>query len=294
MTEIVNAKITERISRLKGDRIHGAGWLSRQSINTLKLAITESQAQTVTDFVQEVEIIAAELMQARPAMIPIANYTGQFLREIIQRAQQEKDLSSLKSFAVAKGDELLKSSARALTKAVEYACGTINDLDTVMTCSYSSTVCKVFEQAKKKGTAFKVMVTESRSGGQAYGKITAEQLTKHNIPVEVIPDDRINLRIARASKALVGADSITADGNLINGVPTSIVAQAANRHKIPFYIVCETAKLDTQGFSDRLPELEPGFDRTPLDLVTAIITEKGTMKPDLVIAYMEEISRQTG
>lgn len=294
MTEIANAKVAERINRLKGDRIHGAGWLSRQSVNTLKLAIAESQAQTVTDLVEEIKVIAAELMQARPAMTPIANYVSQFLHQIIQRSQQEKDLSSLKSFAVAEGNKIIKSSAKALIKAVEYGCGIINDLDTVITCSYSSTVCKVFELAKQKETEFRVIVAESRSVGQVYGEITAEHLRKHSIPVEVIPDDKINSRIARASKALVGADSITADGYLINGVPTFTLAQAANRHKIPFYTVCETAKLDVRGYMTEASTLEPGFDKTPLELVTGIITEKGTMKPSLVIAYMEEMGRQTG
>ena len=38
----------------------------------------------------------------------------------------------------------------------------------------------------------------------------------------------------------------------------------------------------------KAPEIEPGFDKTPLNLVTGIITEKGTMQPSLVIAYIEE------
>jgi len=285
----MDTKVAERIKRLKDDRVHGAGWLSRQAISILKLAITESQAQTVADFAEEMRLVAAELTQARPSMTPIANYTNQLLHQIILKSQNESDLDSLRSFARAKGNELLNSSARALLKAVEYGCGIINDLDTVITCSYSSTVCKVFELAKQKETEFHVIVAESRFNEQAYGEITAQQLTKHQIPVEITPDEKVHLRISRADKALVGADSITADGYLINGAPTFVLAQAAKQSRIPFYTVCETAKFDIQGYMAKTPELEPGFDKTPLDLVTGIITEKGTMKPSMAIAYIEEM-----
>jgi translation initiation factor 2B subunit (eIF-2B alpha/beta/delta family) len=285
----VDIKIIERINKIKEDRVHGAGWLSQQAISTLNLAISESQAHTIADFVEEINTVAAELIKARASMSSIANYTNRFLQEIIQRSQSEKNLASLKSFAKAKGKELIKSSVGAFSKAVEYGCGIITDLDTVITCSYSLTACKVFELSRKRGTKFRVIVAESRFGDKAYGKITAEQLMKHQIPVEIIRDENIPLRIAKADKALVGADSITVDGFLINGTPTLILAQAAKKKKIPLYTVCETAKFDTQGHMDENLKLEPGFDKTPLDLVTGIITEKGTMQPSLVISYIEEI-----
>jgi len=285
----VNSKIIEKLNKLKNDRGHGAGWLSRQAISTLNLAISESQVYTIADFVEEIKTVAAELIKARPSITPIANYINQFLQQIIQRSQSEKNLISLKSFAKAKGNELIKSSVKAVSKAVEYGCGIITDLDTVITCSYSSTVCKVFELSRERGTKFRVIVAESRFEDKAYGEITAEQLMKHQIPVEIIRDENIQLRISKADKALVGADSITADSYLINGTPTLILAQAAKRKKIPFYTICETSKFDIEGCTSKGTELEPGFDKTPLDLITGIITEKGTMQPSLVIAYIEEM-----
>ncbi len=285
----MNSKIIEKLNKLKNDRVHGAGWLSRQAISTLNLAINESQARTVADFVEEIRTVAAELIKARPSITSIANYINQFLQQVILRSQSEKNLASLKSFAKAKGNELIKSSVRAVSKAVEYGCGIITDFDTVITCSYSSTVCKVLELSRQRETKFRVIVAESRFKDKAYGEITAEQLMKHQIPAEIIRDENVQLRISKVDKALVGADSITADGYLINGTPTLILAQAAKKKKIPFYTVCETAKFDIQGCTSKGTELEPGFDKTPLDLITGIITEKGTMQPSLVIAYIEEM-----
>jgi ribose 1,5-bisphosphate isomerase len=286
----LNTRIIEEINKLKNDRVHGAGLLARQAISILNLAINESQAQTIAEFVEEIQTVAAELIKARPSITPIANYTNQLLQQITLRAQGEKNLASLKSSAKAKGNELIKSSVKAVSKAVEYGCGIIADLDTVITCSYSSTVCKVLELSKQRDTRFRVIVAESRFGDKAYGEITAEQLMKNQIPVEIICDENIQIRISKADKAVVGADSITADGYLINGTPTLTLAQAAKKKKIPFYTICETAKFDIQGYTTKATELEPGFDKTPLDLITGIVTEKGTMQPSLVIAYIEEMS----
>ena len=281
-------KVIEKINKLKSDRLHGAGWLSRQAISILNLALDKSQAHTIAEFMEEIQTVASELVKARPTITPIASYIGQFLRQIMQRSQSENDLAALKSFAKAKGNELIKSSMRAVSKAVEYGCGIVTDLDTVITCSYSSTVCKVLELSSQREARFRVIVAESTFEDNIYGEITAAQLMKYKIPTEIIPDEDIEFRISKADKALVGADSITVDGYLINGTPTLTLAEAAKKEKIPFYTVCETAKFDIEVGTDTGTELEPGFEKIPLDLVTGIITEKGTMQPSLVIAYIEE------
>jgi len=293
MGEIMNPKVIERIDEIRNDRLHGAGWLSRQAISTLNLAVSESQADTVASFIDEIKIVAAELTEARPSMISIANYIHQLLQQVMLEAQNEKDLDFLRSLAQSKAIELTKLSEEATSKATEYGYGIIGDLDTVITCSYSSTVCEALKLAKQKGKEFQVLVAESKIKEKAYGEITAKQLKQHLIPVQVVPDKYIHLRISKADKALVGADSILSDGSLINGTPTRTLASAAKEQNIPFYTVCETAKFDTQGYIAKASEPEPGFDKTPSDLITGIITEKGIMKPSLVIAYVEQMARSS-
>jgi translation initiation factor eIF-2B subunit delta len=284
----MNSKVLEEINKLKNDDVNGASWLSLHAINTLILAVSESQVGTVADFIQEIKEVAEKLTSARPSITPITNYANQFLHQIITRSQTENNPEALKSFAEIKGKELVKSATKAVSKAVEYACGIIGDLDTVITCSYSSTVCQVLELAGQRETRFRVIAAESKFNDKAYGEITAKQLMKHEIPVEIVADAKINLRISKADKALVGADSITDDGYLVNGKPTLQLAQAAKNKRIPFYVVCESAKFTIRGYITKSTELEPSFDKTPLNLVTGIITEKGTIQPGLVIAYIEE------
>ena len=197
----MNSKVLEEINKLKNDDVNGASWLSLHAINTLILAVSESQVGTVADFIQEIKEVAEKLTSARPSITPITNYANQFLHQIITRSQTENNPEALKSFAEIKGKELVKSATKAVSKAVEYAGGIIGDLDTVITCSYSSTVCQVLEMARQRETRFRVMAAESRFNDKSYGEITAEQLMKYQIPVEIIGDGQINLRISKADKA---------------------------------------------------------------------------------------------
>lgn len=284
----MNNKVIEEINTLKKDDIHGASWLSLQAISTLGLSASESRALTVADFVKEIEEVAKQLVSARPNITPIANYANQFLHQVITMSQNENHVDMMKRFAEIKGKELTKSATKAFSKTVEYASGIISDLDTIITCSYSSTVCQVLELSSQRETRFRVIIAESKFNDKSYGEITARELMKYPIPVEIIPDGEISVRISKAEKALVGADSITEDGYFINGKPTLSLARAAKSKNIPFYVSCETAKFAIPGYVTKSIELEPVFDMTPLHFVTGIITEKGTMLPSLVMSYIQE------
>lgn len=283
--------MAERIGEIKNDMVHGAGWLARQAIDTLTLAITESRAKSVDDFTKEMQALAEELIQARPSMVSIANYVRQFLHEIREGEKDKKDLTTLKSWAEARGTELVELSEKATARAIEYGGGIISTGDTVITCSYSSTVYKSLELAHDNEEKFRVLVAESRANGKAYGEIAARELKQHGIPTEVIPDESILQNIVKTDKALVGADSILADGSLINGIPSLTLARAAKEASVPFFAVCETAKFDVQGHIASASEPEPGLEKVPADLITGIITEKGILETSMVKAYMSAIAR---
>ena len=281
----MNPRVTERIAEIRNDSVHGASWLSRQAISTLNLAVGESQAATVADFADEINMVAAELIEARPGMISIANYITRLIDQITLESKKGRRLSQLKTFAQAKSQGLIELSEEASSKAAESGSGIISNGDIMLTCSYSSTICKAFELAKQKGTEFRVIISESRSRDKFYGEMTAAHLKQHRIPVEVIQDQDIRLHVPEANKALVGADSILADGSLINGTPTYELARAAREEHIPFYTVCETAKFDIRGSIPNPPGLEPGFDKIPPALITGIINENGIITPDEVAHY---------
>lgn len=277
--------ITDRINRLSKDTVHGASWLTRQAISILILAAKESKTETVEQFSEEMWQTAFAIVKARPGMVSIANYANSFLAEITA-ARQHEDLATLKSRAVANGLELVRTARQALLKTVEYASAIIKDNDAIATCSYSSTVCQVLTTAKRKDTNFRVLIAESRIDNTNYGEITAAELGRHSITAEIFSDHSIPRQITKASKTLIGADAITASGYIVNGTPSLRLAQASRNRHVPLYVVCETAKFDLFGYLSEYTE--PGFDNIPLNICTAVITEKGTMRPDLVAVYIQQ------
>jgi methylthioribose-1-phosphate isomerase len=102
---------------------------------------------------------------------------------------------------------------------------------------------------------------------------------------------------------VVGADRIAANGDVANKIGTYTLAVLAQAHGLPFYVAAPVSTLDLdtptgkeipieQRSSDEVtriagvaiaPEgvtaLHPAFDVTPATLVTAIVTERGVLRP---------------
>ncbi|MBM3149135.1 MAG: hypothetical protein FJ008_08525 [Chloroflexi bacterium] len=284
----LNPTVVDKIDELRNDHIHGAGWLSRQAISILNLALSQSHTANMATLLDEITATASEVSKAKPTMISIANYIDQFLKEVTLAAESVKNVETFKLLAANVARELIKLSEDAANLASTYGGRIISNLDTVITCSYSSTVCTALELARQDKTRFRVLVAESKANEEAFGRFTAKQLKEHRILVEVIPDRSIDKRMSGADKAIVGADSILADGSLINGTPTLALAQAAKKADIPFFAICETAKFDIHGYMNKATASEAGFDLVPPELITAIIMEKGIMQTHLIAAYIEE------
>jgi translation initiation factor 2B subunit (eIF-2B alpha/beta/delta family) len=289
----MNPKVVQKIDQLKNDRIHGAGWTSREAISILGLAINESEARNTSEMLKEIKTIAAEISRAKPNMVSISNYVHQILNNVTIAAESTKNIHTLKTIASAATREIIKLSEDASNLASAYGGRIISNLDTVITCSYSATVCMALQLAWEEKTKFHVLVAESRSNDDTFGRLTAKQLKEHQIPVEIIKDESITKRISSANKAIVGADSILSDGSLINGTPTLALAMAARDAKIPFFAICETAKFDTKDYIDKTKAPEIGLDKVPPDLITGIVMEKGVMQTNVIVAYIEESARTT-
>lgn len=286
----MNPEIAQKINELKNDRLNGANWLSAQALNLLGFTIKTSQANTTTDFLDELKMTASAIAEARPNMISIENYACQFLNHIIDIAQNQKNLDFVKSAAQARVNKLIKFIKEATQRAAEHGAEMVNDQDTIITCSYSSTVCNTFKIARERAIKFKVIIAESRHKDNVYGEISAQQLKHYDISTRVIHDKEINRYAYESNKALVGTDTILSNGSTINGTPSYKLAQAASLAAIPFYSIGETAKIDIRNYHGKQSPLEPGFELIPAGLITAFITETGMIKSRDIPKYISRYS----
>jgi methylthioribose-1-phosphate isomerase len=157
-----------------------------------------------------------------------------------------------------------------------------------------------------------VIVGETRPLLQG-SRITAVELAQLGVPHQVVVDAAGPGLIAsgRVDAVIVGADRIAANYDVVNKVGTYPLALAAARAGIPFVVAAPAATLDPHmptgaavTIEHRDPDevllvggwrmapaestaLNPAFDVTPADLVTAIVTESRVIEP----AGVEQVVR---
>lgn len=162
----------------------------------------------------------------------------------------------------------------------------------------------VIKSAYAQGRVQRVIADETRPLLQG-ARLTAWELARDGIPYDVIADGTAAGIIARSGidAILVGADRIAASGDTANKVGTYGLALAAAAHTIPFYVVAPVSTIDPATPSGAAIDVEqrdadevlafagstisprgatalnPAFDITPVHLITAIVTERGVLRP---------------
>ena len=282
---------SDKIRQIESDRTSGASQISRNALEVLRFFVLTSKNQTYQRFVEDFNQVCRQLFHARPNMAPVQNLVAQFNYYVNTFA--DRDLVSVRKFALSRADELCKESEVAFSKSAEWASNVIADSVCLATCSYSSTVCETLKVAKNQGKNFKVFVAESRTHDNnfCHGQFLVTCLKPLNIQTEVFPDNEIQRYVPKTNCVLVGADSVLHDGSIINGTPTLELAVNANECEIPFHSVCETTKVNCLSYLGKKVELKQGFDVVPAHLVKGIITENGVLDTKDVVDCMKEKSK---
>lgn len=290
--------INEAVKRISLDREHGAAQLAKEALKALKLIIKMDKSKNLTEFLINIEEAGFKLANARPSMASLMNLISKTIY-LIKENSNTLSLKELKKFAILKINEVIFESENAVNKIAELASKLIKE-KTVITHSFSSTVI----EAIKKSSVKKVIVSEGRPLFE--GRKTAIQLSKFNIPTILITDAALGFFISKSEAALVGCDSILIDGSIVNKVGTYLLALAAKDNNIPFYVVSETSKIIPKNINEIKLEIVSGkeiakklpkkikvenlyFDVTKPNLITALITEEGIIKPEEIKIKAQEI-----
>ncbi len=154
------------------------------------------------------------------------------------------------------------------------------------------------------GARFRVYCDETRPLLQG-SRLTAWELSRAGIDTVLITDSMAGHVISqgRVQMVITGADRIAANGDTANKIGTYSLAVLADHNKIPFYVAAPYSTFDLSisdgggipieqraaeevtrwGGRRTAPEnveiYSPAFDVTPAELITAIITDRGIIKP---------------
>ena len=168
------------------------------------------------------------------------------------------------------------------------------------------TALGVFHLAAREGKSLTVFADETRPLLQG-ARLTAWELQRAGTEVRLICDSAAATFLTRGpvEAVFVGADRVAGNGDAANKLGTLPTALAARHAGVPFYVVAPSSTFDlslatgadipieersakevTEGFGPRtappgIKALNPAFDVTPADLITALITERGVIEtPD--------------
>ncbi len=308
----------ERLARaIETMEIRGAPALGVAAAMGIALAGRSSTADTVGGLVADLERAAERIGRTRPTARNL--FWGLEMMRGVWEQEAGGGTAAIREALVREARRIAEDDVARCRAIGGYGAALIEDGDGVMThcnagalaCVEHGTALGVIRSAVQSGKGVLVYACETRPLLQG-ARLTAFELKSEGIPFRLITDSMSASVMQRGlvKKVVVGADRITRRGDVVNKVGTCGHAIIARRYGIPFYVAAPLSTVDLEAdaaditIEERAPEevthmggaliapagteaLNPAFDLTPSELVSAIITEKGVFTPpyDLSVLF---------
>lgn len=292
--------------------IRGAPAIGVAAAMGIALGATRTKAtgtrQFTTEFQKTCDLMAATrptavnlfwAIEKMKAAFAIGAHAGESVEQLAARLRQEamrihdEDIAGCRAIG-AFGGQLVPEGARVLTHC---------NAGALATAGYG-TALGVIRGAVEAGKKISVLADETRPFLQG-ARLTAWELVKDGIDTTVITDNMAGamMHTGQVDLVVVGADRIAANGDTANKIGTYSLGVLAREHNIPFYVAAPWSTIDLStadgagipieernarevthvGSNQLAPEgasvRNPAFDVTPHRYITAIITERGVLRP---------------
>jgi len=287
--------------------VRGAPAIGVSGAFGLALASLQSNAKEKGELIDYLENAKKILFETRPTAVNLS--WG--LDKIMQVAKNAENVDEIRKSVVDAAKQMADEDIQINMTMGKNGSELFNDNDTIMThCNAGAlatvgygTALGVIRATKDSGKNIKVIATETRPVQQG-SRLTAFELKHDGIDVSLIPDTAVGYTMANdlVNGVIVGADRILRTGHVFNKIGTYQVATMAKKHNIPFYVAAPLSTFDLQskpddiiieqrkasevtGIGDKrtapdgIDVINPAFDMTPPELISAIITENGVAKP---------------
>ncbi len=282
------------IRDIKSLKIQGARNIAKEAVGALVIEANSSRAKTPHALLREIRLAGGALANSRPTEPMMRNAIEDAKNYLAQEAKGKAGVRDLKRMFKSHEAAFLGRMDKDAANLFEYGTGLIPDNGVVLTHCHSSTVTGILKRAKAKGKRFTVVSCETRPRWQ--GRITAAELARAGIGVTLVVDGAANMMMKKADLCLVGADSVTSKGDLINKVGTSMIAHLARMHDVSFFSAAELSKFSRFTMYGAREEIEerdheevwdmpprgvkirnPAFDVTASSYISGYVTELGVI-----------------
>jgi len=287
--------------------VRGAPAIGVSGAFGLALAALQSNAKEKDQLIQDLETAKKILFETRPTAVNLA--WG--LEKIMKITKDDKTVDEIRTSVIETAKQMAEDDIQINMSIGKNGSELFSENDTIMThCNAGAlatvgygTALGVIRATKDSGKNIKVIATETRPVQQG-SRLTAFELKHDGIDVSLIPDTAVGYTMANdlVNGVIVGADRILRTGHVFNKIGTYQVATMAKKHNIPFYVAAPLSTFDLQskpddviieqrkasevtGIGDKrtapdgIDVINPAFDMTPPELISAIITENGVAKP---------------
>ncbi|MDD2703277.1 MAG: S-methyl-5-thioribose-1-phosphate isomerase [Candidatus Omnitrophica bacterium] len=296
---------------IKELKVRGAPAIGAAAALGVYLGVKGFKKKDFASFQKELDQVIAYLASSRPTARNL--FWG--LERMRRTALEHRDtpVEGIKKILFKETQEIIEEDRRVCRMIGFWGSKLIKDKDTVLTVCNAGilatldygTALGVIYKAKEQGKRIKVFACETRPLLQG-ARLTVWELEKNNVDVTLICDNMAAavMKSGRIDKVIVGADRIAANGDTANKIGTYSLAVLSRYHNIPFYVAAPFSTFDGAvntgkdiPIEERCPgeikELyfkrpiaasrtkvfNPAFDVTDHGLITAIITERGIIKP---------------
>ena len=294
--------------------VRGAGAIGATGGYGMAQVVLEAPTDNFEEYIRRG---AYALRNTRPTAQNLFYAIDKVLGEI---EEAKADPKKAKEAAVVMAQQIADEDVAACKQIGEYGEELIKDGNNISThCNAGwlafvdwGTALSPIYLATRKGKKVFVYVDETRPRSQG-SRLTAWELGQEGVPHTIIADNATGyyMKSGKIDLVIVGADRITANGDVANKIGTYSSAVVAKENGIPFYVAAPTSTIDLkchsgeeipieertpdevlyawgwsdQGIFERVRVSPPGskaknpaFDVTPASYITGIITEKGITK----------------
>ena len=295
---------------IKSLRVRGAPALGAAGGFGIALAAFLSGARDFETIIRDLNVAGKTLKSTRPTAVNLSWGVDRVLKAV----SDAFDVQGVREIALQAAMDIAEEDVTTNKLIGESGAKLLKDGDTVLThcnagrlaCVDWGTALGVVRSAIAEGKEIKVIACETRPLNQG-SRITAWELMQDKIPVTLISDSMAGwvMQQGLVDSVLVGADRITQDV-VFNKIGTYSLSILAKEHEIPFYVAAPASTFDFNGWegsvkiemrdpdelrffgSEHLAPKEvevynPAFDATPMENITAVITEKGVFYPPFLL-----------
>ncbi|HPS42618.1 MAG TPA: S-methyl-5-thioribose-1-phosphate isomerase, partial [Anaerolineaceae bacterium] len=302
------SSVREMADAIRNMTIRGAPALGVAGAFGLAL---EAIRPTGGDILRQLFLASELLKAARPTAVNLAWGVERILKLTNQHEGSTADLAER---ILAEALEMAEEDVRTNLALAQHGASLIDDGETILHhCNTGAlavvdwgTALGAIRYAHQQGKHIHVLVDETRPRLQG-SRLTAWELEQYSISYHIITDNAAGyyLRSGKVQKVFFGADRVAANGDVVNKIGTYMLSLAANANRVPVICVFPLSTLDlTESNGDnilieeRLQEevlgityqgqavtpaaaqaLNPAFDITPHELISAWVTERGIIYP---------------